>query len=126
MKFNDTLFLGVDITTAGMAAVIAGFIILAVILILQAKILKLLSKQPEALEEVKAGKPEADVKYQHPVYTPVDSGAANGEAMLLGIEDEEYAAVIMAAVSSAANIPLSALKIRAIKRIDSTLEINSK
>lgn len=126
MELNNTLLFGVDTTIAGLLAIIVVFVILAVIVVLQLKILKLLSKQPKILEEVKAGKPEADVKNQQSVYTPAGNGATKGEATLLGIEDDEYAAVIIAAVSSAANIPLSALKIRSISRIDNTLEINSK
>lgn len=100
------------------STVIVVFVILAIIIALQLRILKLLSKQSKLLEETKANKPEAEVKTQPMVNIPVNTGTAKGEAKLLGFEDEEYAAVIMAAVSSAANIPLSALKIRAIRKMD--------
>lgn len=99
--------------------VIAVFVILAIIIALQLRILKLLSKQARLLEEAKANKPEAEVKAQPVVNIPVNTEPAKGEAKLSGFEDEEYAAVIMAAVCSAANIPLSALKIRSIRRMDS-------
>ena len=126
MNLNDTLIFGVNTTIICTAIVLVIFIILAVIIVLQSKILKLLSKQEKELDEVKVNKPVVEVKHQDVPSAPVKTGLAKGEAKLVGLEDEEHVAVIMAAVSNAANIPLTALRIKSIKRIDSTLETSSR
>jgi Na+-transporting methylmalonyl-CoA/oxaloacetate decarboxylase gamma subunit len=126
MNLSDTLLLGVNTTIVCMAIVFIVLIILAVIIVLQSKILKLLSKQEKEADEVKVNKPVVEVKHQDVPSTPVKTGLTKGEAKLVGLEDEEHAAVIMAAVSNAANIPLTALRIKSIKRIDSTWETGSK
>lgn len=126
MNLSDTLLLGVNTTIVCMAIVFVVLIILAVIIVLQSKILKLLSKQEKEADEVKVNKPVVEVKHQDAQSTPVKTGLTKGEAKLVGIEDEEHVAVIMAAVSDAANIPLTTLRIKSIKRIDSTLEASSK
>lgn len=108
-------------TNAAVVILVTAFvllILLVVVIALQAKILKLLSKQSEELEIAKAKEPEVEVKAEHIHSTPVNVGVAKGETKLSGIKDEEHVAVIMAAVSNAANIPLTSLRIKSIKRID--------
>lgn len=119
MNLSDTLLLGVNTTIVCMVIVFAVLITLAIIIVLQSRILKLLSIQANEVDEVKASKPVIEVKPQALQKTPVKTGLTKGEAKLVGLEDEEHAAVIMAAVSNAASIPLAALKIKSIKRIDS-------
>jgi Na+-transporting methylmalonyl-CoA/oxaloacetate decarboxylase gamma subunit len=126
MNLSDTLIFGVNTTIVCLALVFVVLIILAVIIILQSKILKLLSKHEMKADEVKVNKPVVEVKNQYVPSAPVKTGLTKGEAKLLGIEDEEHVAVIMAAVSNAANIPLTALRIKSIRRIDSTWETSSK
>lgn len=126
MSSGDTLLPGVNTTIVSMVIVFIVLIILAVIIVLQSKILKLLTKQAKELQEVRDSKPKVDVKPQYIMNTPENTGLSKGETKLLGIENEEHVAVIMAAVSNAVNIPITALKIRSIKRVDNTLEISSK
>lgn len=85
--------------------------------VLQSRILKLLSNGARAVDEVKESKPEGGT--QHILKAPVKTGLTKGEAKLFGIDDDEHVAVIMAAVSNAANIPLTELRIKSIKRVDS-------
>lgn len=110
MDINDILLLGV--TTA---ILFVGIILV----VLQGKILKLLSNQTKEVDEVKVNRPEEEIKPQIILECPVERGLTKGEAKLSGIEDEEHIPVIMAAVSSAAGIPLTRLKIKSIKRINS-------
>lgn len=109
MDLDDTLLLGVTI-----AILCVGI----VLVVLQSKILKLLLNGAKVKDEVKVIKPEVEVKPQHTLKAPVKTGLTKGEAKLLGIEDDEQVAVIMAAVSNAANIPLTQMKIKSIRKIE--------
>ncbi len=122
MNLSNTLIFGVNTTIVYLALVFVVLIILAGIIRLQSKILKLLLKQKMEVNEVKVNKPIVEVKHQYVPSAPVKTGLTKGEAKLVDIEDEEHVAVIMAAVSNAANIPLTAIRIKSIKRIDSTWE----
>lgn len=118
MNLADTS-LGTNSTLLAIGIIVAILILIEIMI--QSKMLKLLTKQAEKLEEVKSNKHQAKEKPQNIVNTLTNTGLAKGETKLLGIEDEEIVAVIMAAVSNTVNIPLEALKIRSIKRIDSAL-----
>ncbi|MDF2674830.1 MAG: Oxaloacetate decarboxylase, gamma chain [Clostridiales bacterium] len=124
MNLNDTLLFGVDTTTIFITMVFVILIILAAMMVLQSKILRVLSKQDKEVDEVKVSKPEVEVKHQEVLKAPSKTGLTKGETKLVGIEDDEHAAVIMAVVSNAANIPLTSLKIKSIKRIDNILKTN--
>lgn len=124
MNLNDNILFGVDATIVFIVMVFVILIILAAMMVLQSKILRVLSKQDKEVDEVKVIKPEVEVKHQEVLKSLGKIGLAKGEAKLVGIEDDEHVAVIMAAVSSAANIELTSLKIKSIKRIDNILKTN--
>lgn len=93
-----------------------------VIAVMQSKILRLLSKEARAENETKEvnrdreSKPE--IRKQNIAKARSSTGLIRGEARLLGLDNEEHAAAIMAAVSCASNIPLEALKIKSIRKIE--------
>lgn len=118
MNLGDTLLLGVNTTIVCMAIVFIILIVLSIIIILQSKILKLLTNQDKSEDKVNENQLEVKVRPEVVSKAPVMTGSTKGQAKLVGLESEEHVAIIMAAVSDAANIPITALKIRSIKRVD--------
>lgn len=109
MDFNTILLLIIN----------AAILLIAIILVvIQSRILKILSNKPEALNEIEptirntsyGTNVEANVVYE--------KGTTSGETKLVGIDSEEEIAVIMTVVSKASRIPLSRLKINYIQRMD--------
>lgn len=115
---GDKLLLGVNTTIIAMGIVFIVLILLAILIVLQSKILKTLSSMKER-NEAKPGKVYENVqKVSEREEVKHAEEITKGETVLIGIEEEEHIAAIMAAVSAAANIPVSVLKIRSIKQID--------
>jgi hypothetical protein len=94
----------------GIAIVIA----LVAIIVNQSRILDAimnLNVNVKAQDEIK---PEIS---EYPVTSKAEKGRTTGQARIVGGADEEIIAVIMAAVSSVSNMPLSSFKITSIKKI---------
>ncbi|GEM_PF-2247041 len=124
---GDKLLLGVNTTIIAMGIVFIVLILLAVLIVIQSRTLKVLSSIAERketkLSKVHEEAPKASVQEPR---KPVQKGSTKGEMDLLGVEEEEHVAAIMAAVSAASNIPVSALKIKSIKRIDNAWQNTAK
>lgn len=116
MSNADKALLGVNTMVIAMGIVFIVLIMLSFMLSIQSKILKLLTKavEEETPKVQEAPGPVAAV----PLSSVPKEGKTAGEADLLGVDDEELAAVIMAAVSHASSIPLTSLKIRSIKSLE--------
>lgn len=109
------LLLGLNTTIIAMGIVFIVLILLAVIIVIQSKILGLISNKPKEIE------PEDNLipKEAKPVKPQVyQKGIVKGKASITGVENEEQVAVIMSAVSAASNMPISSLKIRSIRKVD--------
>ncbi|EYE87937.1 sodium pump decarboxylase subunit gamma [Fervidicella metallireducens AeB] len=122
MSLAEKLSLGLNTTVVCMLIVFIVLILLSFIIVIQNKILNFLtslkSKKPEDTKIEEEVKPQLE---RNTVAMPsvVDkSGIVRGDAKLCGIADEETAAVIMAAVSEASDIPLSKLNIKSIRLLD--------
>jgi Na+-transporting methylmalonyl-CoA/oxaloacetate decarboxylase gamma subunit len=131
MNTGSELILGLNTTVISMGIVFVVLIALAIMIVIQSKILGLLSKQPldkREVDEIAPQSPMAPTQAagQQVTQAIVNKGLSRGETKLVGLEDEEQIAVIMAAVSSASNIPLSGLRIRSIKKVDDTWDITAK
>lgn len=107
MDLEDVLLLAIT------AAILCVGIVIAV---MQSRILKLLSRGTKIENEAVDIKPET--RKQNIAELPVATDLTRGETKLSGVDSDELTAVIMAAVSSAANIPLAGLRIKYIKRIE--------
>lgn len=107
MDLDDVLLLAIT------AAILLVGIVIAV---MQSRILKLLSR--EAGEENEAVEIKPEVAKKNTVEPTLVTELTRGQAKLFGIDSDEYTAVIMAAVSNAANIPLTKLRIKSIKKIE--------
>lgn len=103
--------LGVEVTVIGMLIVFAVLALLCGIISLLSKILQNLGKTQRA-DESEALSLQVDETQE---YKPVQkTGFTSGDAEVIGIEDEEVAA-ILAAVAFDSDVPLSELKIKSIK-----------
>lgn len=124
MNLGEKLVLGLDTTVISMGIVFLVLIALAVLISIQYRILKALGVISDKMDKpasnqvsVPAAVP-ASVSSPAAAAIPGSAGLTKGEARLVGVEDEEIVAVVMAAVSHASSIPLSELRIRSIKRVD--------
>lgn len=93
---------------------IAIIITLIVIAVNQSRILDAILKLNEK------NKIQDDIKYEaneHPAVPNIERGKSVGQAKIVGDTDEETIAAIIAAVSSASNMPLSYFRITSIKRV---------
>lgn len=109
------LLLGVNTTIIAMGIVFIVLILLAVIIVIQSKILGLVSKKSEVNEPKDNLIPKEANKVKPQAY---QKGIVKGKASITGVENEERVAVIMGAVSAAANMPISSLRIRSIRKVD--------
>jgi hypothetical protein len=108
-----------DFSTVLLLIINTCILLVAIILVvIQSKVLKILSKKPEVLSGIEPM--IRNTNYETDVETNVtqEKGTTSGETKLNGIDNEEEIAVIMAVVSKASRIPLSRLKINYIKRMD--------
>lgn len=125
-RVGDKLLLGVNTTIIAMGIVFIVLILLAVLIVIQSRILKVLSdiaERKEAKETRLSNDYEETPKAsKQETKMLVQKGSTKGEMELLGVEEEEHVAAIMAAVSTTTNIPVSALRIKSIKRIDNAWE----
>lgn len=80
----------------------------------QEKIISLLSQKDLALGIANAAEP---ARASEENIVSMDKGATSGDAKVIGLDDDEITAVILAAVSHASNIPLNSLKVKSIKKI---------
>jgi Na+-transporting methylmalonyl-CoA/oxaloacetate decarboxylase gamma subunit len=126
MDFGEKMILGVNTTIIAMGIVFAVLILLAVMIIIQSKILRVISSfsTGEEKKEEPAGFTPAVVETPRAAFLD-KGGKTAGEAKLLGV-DEEHIPVIMAAVSNVSNIPLTSLRIRSIRKVDDNWERTSK
>lgn len=119
MSNVDKFWLGINTTVISMGIVFIVLIILSYMLVIQSKILNILSKKGEedARDRIETVQPTPSMAG---AYVPqnIKTGLTQGQASLMGVEDEELAAVIMAAVSEASSIPLTSLRIKSIKSLD--------
>lgn len=117
------LLLGVNTTIIAMGIVFIVLILLAVIIVIQSKILGLVSNKSKEIEPKDNSIPKAAIQTKPQVY---QKGIVKGKASITGVEDEEQVAVIMSAVSAASNMPISSLKIKSIRKIDDLWEKTGK
>lgn len=129
-SIGDKLILGINTTVIAMAIVFLVLVLLAVIIVVQSKTLNAISNLAHRMDKVEEkekstvqAKPEITKKSQP---QGVDKGFTKGETKLVGVENEEHVAVIIAAVSNATDMPLTSLKIKSIKRVDDTWERASR
>lgn len=119
MSLAEKLSLGLNTTVVCMLIVFIVLIALSFIIVIQNKVLNFVtSLKREETKKEKESEPQPNKN--HEVVPPVvdKTGVTKGEAKFFGLPDEETAAVIMAAVSEAADIPLSKLNIRSIRLLD--------
>lgn len=109
MSIVEKLYLGLNTTVIGMGIVFLVLIALSIIITIQSKIMSAFSKMSFA-------KPEPEISTaQNSSFKK--SGITSGETILIGIDDEETVALIMAIVSHHVNIPLNELKFKSIKAL---------
>lgn len=119
MSSTNNIILGINTTAISMGIVFLVLIALSIIVSIQYRLLKVLGIIAEKTEKpVEAVRAKNQKKYHRQRQASVHTGLARGEARLIGVEDEELVAAIMAAVSIASYIPVSSLGIRSIKRVD--------
>lgn len=109
MSIVEKLYLGLNTTVIGMGIVFLVLIALSIIITIQSKIMSVFSKRSFAKTE-----PEISTAQNSPFKK---SGITSGETILIGIDDEETVALIMAIVSHHVNIPLNELKFKSIKAL---------
>ena len=110
MSFAEKMILGVNTTVIGMGIVFLVLIALSIIIAIQSKFVSVFFKgslTPGRSGELSGEKTPAIDK----------TGAVSGETVLIGIDDEETVAIIMAIVSHQVNIPINQLKFKSIKAI---------
>lgn len=110
MSLLEKTFLAVNTTVIGMGIVFLVLIALSIIIAIQSKLVSMFFKAsltPGQLGESSGEKTPAIDK----------TGVISGETVIIGIDDEETVAIIMAIVSHHVNIPISQLKFKSIKSI---------
>ncbi len=112
MSITDKLSLGINTTIIGMGIVMIVLIALCFVIMLESKVIGLIFRKGEALQ--KTG-PEGAVEKPQVVER---KGITSGETVVKGVEGEETLAMIMAAVSNHAEIPLKELKFKSIKALN--------
>ena len=119
MSSTNNITLGINTAVISMGIVFLVLIALSIIVSIQYRLLKMLGIIADRIEKSDEAVGVKDEKKDHQkMQAPVHSGPARGEALLIGVEDEELVAAIMAAVSITSNIYVSSLRIRSIKRVD--------
>lgn len=109
MTLIESLMLGINTTVICMSIVFIVLIVLSLVIAAQTKLLGLLSGKEE--------KPEKDDALQTEEAVVDRKGMTSGETVVVGVEDKETLAIIMAVVSREVDIPLSELRFKAIKAL---------
>jgi Na+-transporting methylmalonyl-CoA/oxaloacetate decarboxylase gamma subunit len=110
MSIVEKLILGLNTTVIGMGIVFLVLIVLSIIVAVQSKLVMAFFKGSSA------GKPEEEISAA-PTGSINKTGIISGETVLVGVDDEETVALIMAIVSQHVNIPLNEIKFKSIKAV---------
>lgn len=114
MSIAENFALGINTTVIGMGIVFLVLIGLQLILMAQSKILGSMFKRDENEKKPETFVNAAPVK----AISSVDkTGQISGDVTLVGVENDEMVALIMAIVSNDADIPMNQLRFKSIKAV---------
>lgn len=114
MSFADKLSLGLNTAVIGMGIVFLVLILLCFVIMIQSKLVSILFKKTDLGKNIPDHRQDIIVQDNIVVNK---KGVTSGETLLIGVENEETVAVIMACVSLEANIALDQLKFNSIKAV---------